>query len=59
MTLVTHDLRPMVRHAGEFVEIGVYQDDFIDIIHLGNRYIKNPAEVDEKRGRISLSLRDV
>jgi uncharacterized protein len=62
-----------VTKFGAFVDIGVHQDGLIHISQLADRFIKDPSEVvkvrqqvmvrvleaDEKRGRISLSLRDV
>lgn len=62
-----------VTKFGAFVDIGVHQDGLIHISQLANRFIKDPGDVvkarqqvkvrvldvDEKRGRISLSLRDV
>jgi len=62
-----------VTKFGAFVDIGVHQDGLIHISQLADRFVKDPAEVvkvrqqvkvrvievDEKRGRISLSLRDV
>lgn len=61
-----------VTKFGAFVDIGVHQDGLIHISQLADRYIKDPAEVvkvrqqvqvrvlevDAKRGRIALSLRD-
>lgn len=62
-----------VTKFGAFVDIGVHQDGLIHISQLADRFVKDPAEVvkvrqqvtvrvieiDEKRSRISLSLRDV
>ena len=62
-----------VTKFGAFVDIGVHQDGLIHISQLADRFVKDPAEivkvrqqvtvrvieVDEERGRISLSLRDV
>ena len=62
-----------VTRFGAFVDIGVHQDGLIHISQLANRFVRDPSEivkvrqqvmvrvieVDEKRGRISLSLRDV
>ena len=62
-----------VTKFGAFVDIGVHQDGLVHISQLADRYVKDPSEVvkvrqqvmvrvvevDEKRGRISLSLRDV
>ena len=62
-----------VTKFGAFVDIGVHQDGLIHISQLADRFVKDPTEVvkvrqqvkvrvlevDEKRGRISLSLRDV
>ena len=58
---------------GVFVDIGVHQDGLVHISRVCDRYIKHPSEVlavgdivkvvvlevDEKRNRISLSIRDV
>ena len=58
---------------GVFVDIGVHQDGLVHISKVCDRYIKHPSEavsvgdivkvsvleVDEKRKRISLSMRDV
>ncbi len=58
---------------GVFVDIGVHQDGLVHISQITDRYIKHPSEVvsvgdvvkvrvlevDEKRKRISLSMRDV
>jgi len=62
-----------VTKFGAFVDIGVHQDGLIHISQLADRFVKDPSEVvkvrqqvmvrvievDQKRGRISLSLRDV
>ena len=62
-----------VTKFGAFVDIGVHQDGLIHISQLADRFVRDPSEVvkvrqqvmvrvieaDEKRGRISLSLRDV
>ena len=62
-----------VTKFGAFVDIGVHQDGLIHISQMADRFVKDPSEVvkvrqqvtvrvievDEKRGRISLSLRDV
>ena len=62
-----------VTKFGAFVDLGVHQDGLIHISQLADRFVRDPAEivkvrqqvmvrvieVDEKRGRISLSLRDV
>jgi uncharacterized protein len=62
-----------VTKFGAFVDIGVHQDGLIHISQLADRFVKDPTEVvkvrqqvkvrvleiDEKRGRISLSLRDL
>ena len=62
-----------VTKFGAFVDIGVHQDGLIHISQLADRFVKEPSEivkvrqqltvrvleVDEKRGRISLSLRDL
>jgi uncharacterized protein len=62
-----------VTRFGAFVDIGVHQDGLIHISQLANGFVRDPSEVvkvrqqvmvrvievDEKRGRISLSLRDV
>ena len=58
---------------GVFVDIGVHQDGLVHISRVCNRYIKHPSEVvsvgdivrvavlevDEKRKRISLTMRDL
>ena len=57
---------------GAFVDIGVHEDGLVHISRMANRYIKHPLEVvsvgdvvdvtvlevDEKKGRISLSMVD-
>ena len=62
-----------VTDFGAFVDIGVHEDGLVHISRLADRYIKHPSqvvkvgdivrvkvlEVDQKRGRISLSMRDV
>jgi uncharacterized protein len=62
-----------VTKFGAFVDIGVHQDGLIHISQMADRFVKDPSEVvrvrqqvtvrvvevDERRGRISLSLRDV
>lgn len=61
-----------VTKFGAFVDIGVHQDGLVHISQLSDRYVKDPTEVvkvrqqvqvrvlevDAKRGRIALSLRD-
>ena len=58
---------------GVFVDIGVHQDGLVHISRVCNRFIKHPSEVvsvgdivkvgvlevDEKRKRISLTMRDL
>ncbi|MGL1933196.1 MAG: RNA-binding transcriptional accessory protein [Desulfotalea sp.] len=58
---------------GAFVDIGVHQDGLVHISQMANRYITDPAEivsiqqqvqvkvieVDEKRKRIALSMKDI
>lgn len=58
---------------GAFIDIGVHQDGLVHISQICNRFIKHPNEVlkvgetvkvrvlsvDEKKGRISLSMRDI
>ena len=58
---------------GAFVDIGVHQDGLVHISRICDRYIKHPLdvikvgdivkvkvlEVDQKRGRISLTMRDI
>ena len=58
---------------GAFVDIGVHQDGLVHISQISNKYIKHPGEilsvgdvvkvvvleVDEKKKRISLSMRQV
>ena len=60
-----------VTNFGAFVDVGVHQDGLVHISQLADRYVRNPAEVvsvgdritvkvldvDEKRKRISLSMR--
>ncbi len=62
-----------VTKFGAFVDIGVHQDGLVHISQLADRFVRNPAEVvkvrqqvmvrvlevDPKRKRISLSLREV
>jgi len=62
-----------VTKFGAFVDIGVHQDGLVHISQLADRYVKDPAEVvrvrqqvqvrvlevDAKRRRIALSLRDI
>jgi uncharacterized protein len=61
-----------VTKFGAFVDIGIHQDGLVHISQLSDRYVKDPTEVvkvrqqvqvrvlevDAKRGRIALSLRD-
>ena len=56
---------------GAFVDIGVHQDGLVHISELADRYVKHPLDVvkvgdivnvrvlsiDEKRGKISLSMK--
>ena len=60
-----------VADFGAFVDIGVHQDGLVHISQLSDKFVKNPLdivkvgdivevrvlEVDEKRGRISLSMK--
>jgi uncharacterized protein len=62
-----------VTNFGAFVDIGVKQDGLVHISQLANRFVKNPADVvsvsqevevkvtqvDIKRSRIQLSMKDV
>ncbi|WP_461207419.1 Tex family protein [Clostridium sp. DL1XJH146] len=62
-----------VADFGAFVDIGVHQDGLVHISQLADRYVKHPLDivnvgdivqvsilsVDEKRNRISLSMKDV
>ena len=57
---------------GAFVDIGVHQDGLVHISHITDRFIKHPMDVvkvgdivnvrvlaiDEKRGKISLSMKE-
>lgn len=61
-----------VTNFGAFVDIGVHQDGLVHISHLANKFVKDPAdvvkpgqkvlvsvlEVDVKRKRISLSMKE-
>ena len=61
-----------VTKFGAFVDIGVHQDGLVHISQLANRFVKDPGdvvkvrqqvmvrvlEVDAKRKRISLSMKD-
>lgn len=61
-----------VTNFGAFVDIGVHQDGLVHISHLANRYVRDPAEVvrpgqkvevsvlevDVRRKRISLSMKE-
>ena len=56
---------------GAFVDIGVHQDGLVHISQLADKYVKDPnqvvklhqhvrvrvIEIDQRRGRISLSMR--
>ena len=58
---------------GAFVDIGVHQDGLVHISQLSDKYVKHPLDVvsvgdvvkvkvlsvDEKRGKISLTMRGV
>ena len=58
---------------GAFVDIGVHQDGLVHISQLSDRFVKHPLDVvkvgdivnvkvlsvDEKRGKIALSMRDL
>ena len=58
---------------GAFIDIGVHQDGLCHISHLCDRFVRHPSEVvkvgdvvkvkileiDEKRGRISLTMKDI
>lgn len=62
-----------ITNFGAFVDIGVHQDGLVHISQLSNRYVSDPttvvslhqhvkvkvSEVDYKRSRISLSMKDV
>lgn len=62
-----------ITNFGAFVDIGVHQDGLVHISQLSNRYVSDPttvvslhqhvkvkvADVDYKRSRISLSMKDV
>lgn len=61
-----------ITNFGAFVDIGVHQDGLVHLSQLANHYVSNPhevvkvqqkvlvtvIEVDERRNRISLSMRD-
>jgi len=61
-----------ITNFGAFVDIGVHQDGLVHLSQLANRYVKDPnevvkvqqkvmvtvIEVDEKRNRISLSMKE-
>lgn len=62
-----------ITNFGAFVDLGVHQDGLVHISQLANRFVKNPAdvvrlhqhvtvkvmEVDSRRHRIALSMKDV
>lgn len=62
-----------ITNFGAFVDIGVHQDGLVHISQLANRYVKDPnqvvklhqhvrvrvIEVDRRRGRISLSMKNL
>lgn len=62
-----------VTNFGAFVDIGIHQDGLVHISQLADKYVRNPADVvsvgdritvkvldiDEKRKRISLSMRGI
>lgn len=62
-----------VADFGAFVDIGVHQDGLVHISQLSDKFVKHPLdivkvgdivqirviEVDDKRGRISLSMKDI
>ena len=62
-----------VTDFGAFVDVGVKQDGLVHISQLTNRFVKHPLEVvgtgdivdvkvldvDEQKGRISLTMKDV
>ncbi|HQU60736.1 MAG TPA: S1 RNA-binding domain-containing protein, partial [Saprospiraceae bacterium] len=61
-----------VTNFGAFVDIGIKENGLVHISHLANRFVKNPAdvvslnqevmvkvlEVDIKRGRVQLSMKE-
>lgn len=71
--MVVPGLVTNVTNFGAFVDIGVKQDGLVHISQLANRFVKNPADVvsvsqevevkitqvDVKRSRIQLSMKDV
>jgi uncharacterized protein len=62
-----------ITNFGAFVDIGVHQDGLVHISQLADRYVKDPnqvvklhqhvrvrvLEVDRRRGRISLSMKNL
>ena len=62
-----------VTNFGAFVDVGVHQDGLVHISQLANRFVRDPAEVvkvrqqvevrvlevDKKRKRVSLSMKDI
>ena len=62
-----------ITNFGAFVNIGVKQDGLVHISQIANKFVKNPAdvlslnqqvmvkvmEVDVKRGRVNLSMKEV
>jgi uncharacterized protein len=62
-----------ITNFGAFVDIGVHQDGLVHVSQMANRYVRDPndvvhlhqhvrvkvVEVDRRRNRISLSMKNV